>query len=1020
MDEKSARLGLPGTRESMLAIDRDHSQICKFATEDGVYEQVEQEILRLIDDALAVAAERAVLTTPNLNEQNGRLLSTSPFFNSPRLFLGRQFSSPTLNGGSFMSTDAPGKRSGPIFDIPHNKNRNSVGRRDACQRLVDQLISTEAQYRIALCGLGGVGKSDLAIRCAYSIKERNPGISVFWIQAGGFEQSHQSILKIARSLEIEGVDAPNADVFGLVRHCLSNPERGPWVMIIDHADDFQSLTISQRGKKLGDYIPDCLHGSVLLTTRNKKVAAKFADKAFEGGIEEVAPLLQKESEQLVYQLLDQKQYQDGGVSELTKFLNYFPLAIVQAASFIRGNDITIDIYLQRFSENQEDVLEIFGHGLNESDNSDAVTTTWMISFKQLQANNQYAADLLSLMAFLDHSEVPETLLRSIDDSKTGLQFESACGELKAFSFITETSIRSSTTATAEPMLGFKYFNVQPVVQLVMRQWLRKHDLADKWSDAAIVALSKALPSAETSKEQWKEYEVYLPHIQTVCEQMGDTVGHQEHKASLLHKASWYFRIRGHHATAARMARQALEIQKATLGADDEATLASIHNLSRILFEQGKIEESESLQVPAIEICKVKLGEDHKSTLRNRGHLAAIRGVQGRYEEALELQLNIMEISERSMGQCPETWLAMRDLAVTLSYVGRKHEAESLQVGVYNERREHLGEDHPDTLIIMTDLATTYIERANFEEAEELLINMLQHSRRILGDRHPHTVAAYEDLREVLKSQGKFKHARRLEDMVRKIHRERKQTSDGISVGTRPSLKRAMSDSVVTYIYRRPSDAISEEDSDDTTEKGLGLKFPSSRSRASTLVGVEEDDEDAEEDDAETEEFATIKKALVLMMRGMASLPTFNIVPMDRTLTAGPIVPPSSISTPHLGGPDASSNDSRQIQPLTRVSTVLSESSNPSSSAGETSYSNYRLLRTIEKKYERNVNKETYDQAVKSGIELLEDTKTKWKNVNFKDLKSKRKSWMPKKKNSQEEADIDQEDEAAQVDLEWEN
>ncbi|KAF2178079.1 hypothetical protein K469DRAFT_676405 [Zopfia rhizophila CBS 207.26] len=1018
VDRESAQLGLSGSREVLVPFDADHNNICKFATENSDYEQVEQNVMRLVEGALTTAAGR-----------ERRRSSASPFFGSPRRFSEPQFSSPALSSDGFSSTDMLGHYGSPIFEVPHNKNRNFVGRQDIVQRVVDHLTSNnEAHYRIALYGLGGVGKTDLAIQCAYTIGECYPDTSVFWIQASSFEHSHQSIVKIASALKIPGTDTPNANVFGLFRDYLWKGHRGRWVMIIDHADDFQSLTLTQgdsnthirlQSKRLLDYIPDCSHGSVLLTTRNKKVATSFADK---DGLEQVLPLSRKESEQLVHQLLDTEQCREGGVDELTEVLNHFPLAIVQATSFIRGNGITVQTYLQRYRENKHDALELFGHGLMDSDDSDAVTTTWMISFKQLQANNQYAANLFSLMAYLDHSEIPESLLRDIDNKKTGLEFEKACGELKAFSLISEAySIPSS--ASSSPNSIPRLFNVQPIVQLVMRLWLREHNQTTRWSDAALVAVSKTFPPAESSKEHWKAYEMYLPHVQAVLDHMDESTDEQQYKANLLHNVSWYFRVRGFHDTAARMGLEALAIRKQILGDEDEATLAGIHNLSRILFEQGKIEESEHLQIPAIEICKRNFGDEHKDTLRSQGHLANIRGMQGRYEEALELQESILEISERTMGQCPATWLAMRDLAITLSYIDHKTEAEELQLKVYDARREYLGEDHPETLIIMSDLATTYIEQSRFQEAEVLLKKVLERSKRILGERHPHTIAAYEDLKEVLKGQRKTDHVRRLEEVIRRIQREWKKSEETARVRKKPNVKRNMSSSVVTYAYRRPTATLGEEDEDDKSEmggkdaEGLGLGLTLTNSRSAT-VGESEDEEE-DEDDVEREEFETIKKALVLMMRGMMSLPVFNIV---KVAPAEEPIPQSilsdapqrtSISTPHLNSVENAANELNQdfpaqVQPASEVTASKSDATLTTSSSEKPAYSNNKFIRTIEKKVERNINKETRDALVKEGMDMLETTKTKWKKTNFRDLKVSWASGVQDKKEKQDEAGTDAE------------
>jgi hypothetical protein len=52
VDQKSATLGLPGTREIQIAMDADHARVCKFEKADGDdYEQVIGNIVELVKRA---------------------------------------------------------------------------------------------------------------------------------------------------------------------------------------------------------------------------------------------------------------------------------------------------------------------------------------------------------------------------------------------------------------------------------------------------------------------------------------------------------------------------------------------------------------------------------------------------------------------------------------------------------------------------------------------------------------------------------------------------------------------------------------------------------------------------------------------------------------------------------------------------------------------------------------------------------------------------------------------------------
>jgi len=485
--------------------------------------------------------------------------------------------------------------------------------------------------------------------------------------------------------------------------------------------------------------------------------------------------------------------------------------------------------------------------------------------------------------------------------------------------------------------------------------------------------------------------MYIPHAQAVCEHVGESTQEDKRKADLLHNVSWYYRVHGFHDTAARMASEAITIRKRALGEEDEATLASIHSLARILFEQGKLHESEELQLPAIEICKRKFGEEHEITLRNQGHLAAIRGMQKRYEEAHELQKEILEKSKRVAESKPETksaiWLAMRDLAITLSYMDRKAEAEELQTEVYNARREHLGEDHPETLIIMSDLATTYIERSDISKAEDLLTKVLDHSRRILGEKHPHTLAAIEDLKQVLKSAGKFDEVWKLEDDLRRIERDLKESTKPNDVDKRPTSKRTMSSSVYTYAYRRSSTTLNELSDDTQRENTMGL-------------GISLDDD--EEEDA-----LPLSRAVILLTKGILSVPAIDIsipvpdkVPVTSTeeSTSRPSMTAarqhSSITTRDLYNTD----NPLEMQPASEVKEPRLSRSSTTQSSDKAPYSDIKAIRSIQKKVDRsNLSKEAADLVLSQGLGLVKEVSTSWK-TGFKDLK------IGKSKNKKDEED----------------
>jgi tetratricopeptide (TPR) repeat protein len=601
-------------------------------------------------------------------------------------------------------------------------------------------------------------------------------------------------------------------------------------MIIDNADDFDMFfdpknTNKVVGPKLAGYIPDCPHGSVLVTTRDKKVAVRICKNISPLSLINVLPMGKAEAADLVYQVLAGEDYSDEDVRQLTQSLEYIPLAITQAAAFILENCISIPIYIQRYMDNKDDAIELLSHDFEalgrDDETHNAITTTWMLSFKQIRDQNSYAADILSLMAFLDRHCIPEELLRKYREPNSSTDFEKACGTLKAFSLVEENTM----TIAGKP---HRSFSMHRMVQLVTRQWLVHHHESTIWADNSLIVVSKVFPPGE--RENWDRCEVYLPQVQMVLESNDGSEAGAEFKADLLHNASSYFRVKGYHGRAEQVGREAVEMRQKLLGSSHPDTILSLTSLSRIHMEQGRLDDAIKVQQSAVTQTmlntKEEVGENihaknHiEANLHATRHLAAIYGIQGQYEKAEKLELQVVDESKRLLGENhPDTLLAMRDLGVTYGCLGRPDEAKPLHQHVLKLRKQILGDDHPETLISMSDLAITYCQQdplKNASKVELLMCFVVEARKRILGNQHPNTLQAMRDLAIVYELQNR-------DDEVESIKSEILEESLRAQ-NMRDASFRAMSDGIVTY---------QQQSLNEVVHKVIGDNWRSMRSRPNT-------------------------------------------------------------------------------------------------------------------------------------------------------------------------------------------
>src|SRR5277367_5959723 len=201
--------------------------------------------------------------------------------------------------------------------------------------------------KVAVMGLGGVGKTQLVLELIYRIREKHKNCLVIWIPATNIESLHQAYVDVVRQLSIPGWEEDKADVKRLVQGYLSKESAGQWLLVFDNADDID-MWIHRPGSEhesgcLIEYLPKSKQGCIVFTTRDRKTAVKLAHQ----NVVEVPEMNEKVATQLLRKYLvnqDLVNIEQDAKALLTQ-LTYLPLAIVQAAAYINENSLKLADYL---------------------------------------------------------------------------------------------------------------------------------------------------------------------------------------------------------------------------------------------------------------------------------------------------------------------------------------------------------------------------------------------------------------------------------------------------------------------------------------------------------------------------------------------------------------------------------------------------------------------------------------------------------------------------------------------------
>ena len=669
-------------------------------------------------------------------------------------------------------------------------------------------------------------KSQLAIEYSYQVRSQAPATWVFWVHASNATRFEQSFRDIADQVKIPGRQDPQANIFSLVENWLRDEKRGSWVLILDNVDDHESLRkspltgqgnprnspVNVSTKPLLEYLPRSLNGFVIITSRSREVALKMVDYK---DLIDVEPMERSEALELLQRKLEQ-QGESQESRHLVEELEFMPLAIVQAASYIRNRAprCSVSQYLRDFQKNDREATKLLkteaGHIYRDSEAKNSILVTWQVSFDHIRQKKPSAADLLSLMSFFDRQGIPEGLLRfqpvnnpmsksellddSSDDeegyeSDTFDEFEDDITTLRDFSFI---SVSKNSV----------FFTMHRLVQLTTRMWLKNHGQTERWKERFISSLYYKFPTGEY--ENWEICRPLFPHVKAAMSERPKSQGSLRSWATLLYNGAWYalgsgilvdgkdmalksrkqrvrllgeeheealnstailataWSLEGHWEEAKQLQVQVMEACMTKLGMDHPSTLTSMANLASTYWKQGRWGEAEQVFVRVMETRKTKLGADHPFTLTSMANLASTYRNQGRWEEAEQLGLQVMETSKTKLGaDHPDTLASMANLASTYKKQRRWEEAEQLSVRVMETRNTKLGADHPDTLASVANLASTYRNQGRWEVAEQLGVQVIETSKTKLGADHPDTLASMANLASTYRNQGRWEEAEQL-------------------------------------------------------------------------------------------------------------------------------------------------------------------------------------------------------------------------------------------------------------------
>ncbi|OIW27139.1 hypothetical protein CONLIGDRAFT_579031, partial [Coniochaeta ligniaria NRRL 30616] len=611
-------------------------------------------------------------------------------------------------------------------------------------------------------------KTQIALEYAYR-RSRDQACSVFWVHADNEATFTQDYKAIAKRLGLAGnLDGP--ELLTAVRERI---EVDPcWVLILDNADNLavfgagRTQPGAEEKRGLCDFVPRGPAGTVLWTSRDKRIGGTLvgARRAIH-----VGGMTEGEARTLLEAVRDEEigEAEAQGAAALLAELEWLPLAVSQAAAYMRRTATPIDEYLSRLRRRMKrwEVLgetEFDRHRRGHVSNS--VLQTWDISIEHVREENQMACNILHALAYLDNQNIPFALIAKVAETmgRPGGDREatsaSAAGNKQDGNQDDNDDVRAATVllqhfsflrlrASDDRRGAYDMHKlVQEATLCSLRQDARRTD-ERRFSEVALRAVAALFPWTlwESRRELWEECEIYLVHVQHAAG-WGELCGGEVEAAALLSRVSSYLYDHARWRERETVDEKAYAFRKRVLGEKHPDTIRSMAFLGNTYFEQGRHDEAEKRNMEVLGLRREVLGEKHPDTMRSMASLAITYYSQGRYYEAQKRHMEVLALRREVLGEThPETIFSMAQLAVVYFAQVRYDEAEKIFVEVLALRRDVLGEKHPDTLDSIASLAAAYFAQGRYDEAEKIFVEVLALRRDVLGEKHRDTLDAMYNL-----------------------------------------------------------------------------------------------------------------------------------------------------------------------------------------------------------------------------------------------------------------------------------
>ena len=635
-------------------------------------------------------------------------------------------------------------------NIKRTGSSNFVGRTEKLEEL-HQLLQQNEQVTIsAIAGMGGIGKTELALQYAIDYQDNYPG-SLCWFSVRGKDLETQIIEFAGSYLNIFAPKELESDL-AKVEYCLRNWRSEKSLIILDDVPDYDEF----YQKNIEPYLPTATNNiKVLMTSRERpgtNISRIDLDVLTEAAALELLEKLIGESK---------IEAEPNLAKELCKWLGYLPLGLELVGRYIAlDKSLTIEKTLKRLEKQKLKARALLDPKQATMTAQLGVTTAFDLSWNVLSPEAQELGCYLSLFDSepFKWSWVETAWIESDDEDERELQIEDL-EELRNWQLINRSLVK--VVADRQSSTNYNY-----QLHLLIAQYFRakleerKNSAFFKQKFCAVMlGIAQSIPYPVTQSDI-KKVALAIPHLSHIATKLIDYV-RDENLIWLLESLRRFYTGQGTYARAQQWTEKILQTCYARLGEEHSDVATGINNLAYLYRLQGKYSEAENFYLKALNIRK-RSRYENPDVAQSLNNLAALYQLQGKYSEAEPLLLQALTLSKRLFGENHlNVATSLNNLAELYRLQGKYSEVEPLLLKALTLSKRLFGENHIFIASSLNNLGLLFVSQGKYLEAEKFYLQALALSKQLRGEQHPNISTTLNNLVQLYTLQEKYLEAENL-------------------------------------------------------------------------------------------------------------------------------------------------------------------------------------------------------------------------------------------------------------------